>query len=113
VRQRLMPAARNTGRSGTQGMIRNTAECFRDHHPGNVNGVIRDRYKCRRPLRFRIGRKRRSRMTGAGERLNRLRCELSHFGMKAAKINAFVASSYVNLRISNCLTVQIIVLWRA
>ena len=53
-------------------LIPNPVGCFRSRHPGNTDGVIRDRYKWRRPLRSRIRRKRRSGMTNA-ELLNRMR----------------------------------------
>ncbi len=59
----LWPAVRVPMLGGRFGYL--GVNCFRGRHPGNANGVVRDRYKCGRLLRCRILRTRRSGMTGA------------------------------------------------
>ena len=56
-RQQTAPAARQgrsrrreaTAQASRRGVISNLSDRFRSRHPGKASGVIRDRYKCRRP----------------------------------------------------------------
>ncbi len=66
-RRRLHVHARaHHARRALHPIIRNPLNRFtRRRYPGNAEGVIRDRYECRRLLRSRIGRKRPSGKTSA------------------------------------------------